>query len=171
MTNTPPTPQEIVSISESDIDFSSSGFKRYRFIDKTYKAYVRAKPKASEKEVFNWVRSMIRKLDMGVAEKDLPPITRPHNNPELEEIARAMEDGKQLRIKEAMDILRPYISYIRYCNPARGKELEALFIANSLDVGKHPATLLLEWMDTLNKEQKYYAGVIEEYRNNLEVAE
>jgi hypothetical protein len=171
MTNTPPTPQEIISLEESKIDFSSSGFKRYRFIDKTYRAFMKAKPQSTEAEAYSWIRQMIRKLDSGVKERDLPSINPTAESEALREIGWAIEEGKRRQVKEALDLLAPDIRYIKQCDPNRGRQLESSFIAEMTERKAHPATVLLEWRPRLQEETTHYENWVREYLANLEVAE
>jgi len=161
--NIPPSQSELNSIRESDIDFSSAGYKRFKYIDKVYKEYSRAKPHAGEKEIYAWIRQMLRKLDAGISFDDLPKIPRASDSEALRQVAADMEEGRRNRIKEAIELLRPDINYIALCDPERGKQLEAVFVDVVMGQNIHPATLLLEWRPDLEKETKRYRALAQQF--------
>jgi hypothetical protein len=171
MANIVPAKTELDSIRESNIDFSAVGYKRFKFIDKTYKAYQRAKPKATEKEIFRWIRWMIRKLDSGIQEKDLPPITRDKESAILQEIQEAREEGRRQRVKEAIDLLSPDIRYIKWAHPDRGRELEEAFLNIVMGQNIHPATVLLRWRPELEIETGRYKKLVMEYHESQGIKE
>ena len=170
MANIVPARTELNSIEESNIDFSSVGYKRFKFIDKTYKAYQRAKPKATEKEIFRWIRLMIRKLDSGVNERDLPSITNDKESAILQEIQQAREEGRRQRVKEALDLLTPDIRFIKWAHPDRGRELEQAFINIVMGQNIHPATVLLKWRAELEVETGRYRKLVSDYHESVGVS-